>query len=116
MNRWPFWRTLLDNAQMILAKADMVTLVFMRIWFRKNPSAIRFFGEIEREYETTVEWVLKITQQSELLERTPVLQHSIQRRNPYVDPSASFKLVLLRLFAIRRRATSRTIDRRPREH
>ena len=37
-----------------------------------------------------------ITGQAELLDQMPVLQRSIQRRNPYVDPLSFIQLVLLR--------------------
>ena len=38
----------------------------------------------------------QITGQESLLERAPVLQNSIRRRNPYVDSLSFLQLVLLR--------------------
>jgi hypothetical protein len=54
------------------------------------------FERIDSEHKRTVDMILQITCQSELLERSPVLLHSIQRRNPYVDPLSFIQLVLLR--------------------
>ena len=44
----------------------------------------------------TVAWVCRVTGQGALLKRSPVLQRSIQQRNPYVDPLSFIQLVLLR--------------------
>jgi phosphoenolpyruvate carboxylase len=43
-----------------------------------------------------VEGICAITGQSALLEKMPILQGSIGRRNPYVDPLSLIQLVLLR--------------------
>jgi phosphoenolpyruvate carboxylase len=43
-----------------------------------------------------VELVCRVTRQGALLERMPVLQRSIQQRNPYVDPLSFIQTVLLR--------------------
>jgi phosphoenolpyruvate carboxylase len=56
------------------------------------------FEQIEAEYDRTVEAVLGITRQSELLERSPVLARSIRLRNPYVDALHIAQVVLLRRY------------------
>lgn len=94
--RWPFWRTLIDNAQMILAKADMDIAHLYADLVQDEETRNSIFSRIESEYNRTIEMILKITGQSELLESSPVLLHSIQRRNPYVDPLSFIQLVLLR--------------------
>jgi phosphoenolpyruvate carboxylase len=94
--RWPLWRTLLDNAQMILAKADMTIARLYADLVADQALANRIYDRIAAEYERTVEVIRLITGQEELLESMPVLQHSIQRRNPYVDPLSFVQLVLLR--------------------
>ena len=50
------------------------------------------------EYERTVSGVLQVTQQHELLERSPVLARSIKLRNPYVDALHVAQIALLRRF------------------
>ncbi|WP_020473404.1 phosphoenolpyruvate carboxylase [Zavarzinella formosa] len=93
--RWPFWRTLIDNAQMILAKADMVIARLYADLVSQPEIAERIYGQIAAEYRSAVDAVCQITGQTELLEKSPVLQTSIDRRNPYVDPLSFIQLVLL---------------------
>ena len=93
--RWPFWRTLVDNAQMILAKADMVIARLYADLVEDQAIASRIYGRIEAEYRGAVDAVCRITGQSALLERSPVLGRSIEWRNPYVDPLSFIQLVLL---------------------
>ncbi|MDY3556346.1 phosphoenolpyruvate carboxylase [Gemmata sp. JC717] len=93
--RWPFWRTLIDNSQMILAKADMVIARLYADLVTDQALAARIYGRIEGEYRAAVDAVCRITGQSALLERSPVLGTSIERRNPYVDPLSFIQLVLL---------------------
>ncbi len=95
-HRWPFWRTLIDNAQMILAKADMVIARLYADLVEDEKTRTTIFNRIDAEHKRTVDVILEITGQSMLLERSPVLLHSIQRRNPYVDPLSFIQLVLLR--------------------
>jgi phosphoenolpyruvate carboxylase len=51
---------------------------------------------IREEYERTQRMVLSIVGGTALLDNTPVLQQSIRRRNPYVDPLSYFQVALLR--------------------
>ena len=94
--RWPFWRTLIDNTQMILAKADLTIARLYADLVDDSALAQDIFQRIETEYQTTVEFVCKITGQERLLDNAPVLQRSIARRNPYVDPLSFVQLVLLK--------------------
>ena len=92
---WPFWTTLVDNAQMILAKADL-TIARVYADLVANPTiGDRIYGVIAEEYRLTRDAVLAMTGQQELLDNMPVLQRSIQQRNPYVDPLSFIQLVLL---------------------
>ena len=103
--RWPFWQTLIDNAQMILAKADM-TIARLYADLVDDPAlADAIFGRISEEYRRTVGVVGRITGQSTLLEKMPILERSIQQRNPYVDPLSFIQLVLLRASAPRKART-----------
>ena len=94
--RWPFWRTLIDNAQMILAKADLVIARLYADLVEDPELGNRIYDRIAAEYRASSETVCQITAQSELLERSPVLRTSIERRNPYVDPLSFIQLALLR--------------------
>ena len=84
--RWPFFRSLLDNAQIALATATLdVTRLYARL-VRDEAVRDQIMGRIEAEHERTRRLVLAVTGQSELLEHASVLRRSIALRNPYVDP------------------------------
>ena len=55
--------------------------------------------------------MIRIVGGKELLDTSPVLQQSIRRRNPYVDPLSYFQVTLLR----RLRASGGIPDRDPRQ-
>lgn len=93
---WPFWRTLIDNAQMILAKADLTIARLYADLVRDPALADQVFQRVEQEYHASVACICRITGQAELLDQVPVLKQSIQRRNPYVDALSFIQLVLLK--------------------
>lgn len=94
--QWPFWRTLIDNTQMILAKADMTIVRLYADLVDDQALADRIYSRINRDYQQAISVSLRITSQGELLENMPILRHSIDRRNPYVDPLSFIQLVLLK--------------------
>lgn len=84
---WPFFRAILENAEMSLLKADM-TIAEIYVQKLETPTLAKrqFFSDIKAEYERTREIVLAITEQQNLLNSLPTIQLSINRRNPYADP------------------------------
>lgn len=79
---WPFFRTLLDNAEMSLMKADMeIAALYTRLTQGED-----FFGRIEEEYKRTRAAILEVNGHPELMENEPLIRRSIELRNPYVDP------------------------------
>lgn len=93
---WPFFHALIDNAQMILAKADMnIARLYAELVADADLSR-RIFSAIESEYHRTISGLCSITGQTALLDNMPILRDSIGRRNPYVDPLSLIQLVLLR--------------------
>jgi phosphoenolpyruvate carboxylase len=93
---WPFFRALVDNLQMALAKADLVIAREYVELARDRAAAKRIFGRIREEFLLTRKWVLAITGQEELLDQVPVIQESIRLRNPYVDPLSLIQVSLLK--------------------
>lgn len=83
---WPFFRVLLENAELALSKADMGIAEMYDALVPDRTLAGRIFTDIREEYQRTVDLVLAIKGQSELLAGEPVIQRSIRLRNPYVDP------------------------------
>ncbi|MFD0870796.1 Phosphoenolpyruvate carboxylase [Chlamydia abortus] len=93
--KWPFFRTTIDNLQMALAKADLnIAKEYGRMV--KDPSiAERIYELIREEYELTSKILLLITGQQEIMDNDPNLQESIRLRNPYVDPLSYMQVELL---------------------
>lgn len=84
--QWPFFATLIDNAQQSLAKADMYIAAQYATLATPVRIRERIFGRIREEYERSVAMVLDVCEADELLADDPVLKESIRLRNPYVDP------------------------------
>ena len=93
---WPFLRAFLDNLQMTLSKADMHIAHHYALLVDDEQLRQQLSDTIEQEYERTRQMVVHIVGGHELLDHTPVLQQSIRRRNPYVDPLSYFQIALLR--------------------
>jgi phosphoenolpyruvate carboxylase len=93
---WPFFRALLDNAEMSLLKADLgiATLYSELVPDRRLASAV--FTLVEEEYAQTCEAILAATGHAELMDGDPVIKRAIQLRNPYVDPLNHLQVEMLR--------------------
>ena len=94
--QWPFFTTLLDNAQMSLAKADMEIAARYATLVQDQAMAQRIYAKIAAEFERSVTVICQITEQESLLDHQPILQKSIRLRNPYVDPLSYLQVELLR--------------------
>jgi len=94
--RWDFFATVIDNAQMALAKADMPIARLYAELVQDAALRDKVFGRIEAEHELAVRMVVAITGQESLLDSDPELQRSIPLRNPYVDPLNYIQVELLR--------------------
>ena len=93
---WPFFAAMLSNAEMALAKADLTIAERYAELVEDETLREAIWSSIRAEYERTRELMLAVTGQARLLDRTPVLQRSIERRNPYVDPLSFIQVELLR--------------------
>jgi phosphoenolpyruvate carboxylase len=93
---WAFFRSLVDNLQMVLVKADMrIARVYAGL-VKDAGERQRLFGAIEAEFRQTESMVLQITQQQVMLERQPQLLASLRLRDPYLDPMSYLQVRLLR--------------------
>lgn len=95
MNRdWRYFRSTLSNIEMALAKADFQ---IARQYAERlaEPARHDIFERIEDEFQRSRKLLLEVTEQKELLEKTPVLRRSIDVRNPYVDPMSYLQIELL---------------------
>ncbi len=87
---------MIDNAQMILAKADLSIGRLYADLVEDKELANRIYERIAAEFRQTVDVICQITGQKTLLENVPVLQRSIERRNPFVDPLSYVQILLLK--------------------
>jgi phosphoenolpyruvate carboxylase len=94
--RWPFFRTLLSNMDMVLAKSDLG--IASRYAELVSDAKLRdeVFGRIRAEWELTRSHLLAIEEQQELLADNPLLKRSIRNRFPYMDPLNHLQVELLR--------------------
>jgi phosphoenolpyruvate carboxylase len=89
--RLPFFRTVVDNLEMTLAKSSLsIARGYLRLV--RDPAS---FAVIEEEQRRAVAGVLAATGVSRLLERQPMLRRSVDLRNPYVDPMNAVQVELL---------------------
>ncbi|HEU5431472.1 MAG TPA: phosphoenolpyruvate carboxylase, partial [Thermomicrobiales bacterium] len=93
---WPFFRTLLANAALALAKSDLAIAERYTALVEPPSLATRFLPQIRDEHERTTRLVLQVTGSERLLDGEPVLRRSIDRRNPYVDPLSFVQIDALR--------------------
>ncbi len=93
---WPFFRALLDNAALALLQADMGIAALYSELVPDRQLADSIFARISAEYAHTRQVVLAITQHADLMQDEPALQHSIQLRNPYIDPLNYIQVEMLR--------------------
>ena len=91
---WPFFRALIDNLEVTLAKSSMrIAREYLRLV--PDDDARALFAEAEAEQARTAAAVLAITESESLLDRHPQLQRSVRLRNPYVDPMNALQVELL---------------------
>ena len=92
---WPFFRALLSNVQMALFKARMDTAKeYAGLWAEKERS-MSIYDKIADEYFRTVKEVLATAQLDSLMDETPLLQYSLERREPYLDPLNHIQITVL---------------------
>jgi phosphoenolpyruvate carboxylase len=93
---WPFFRALIENLEMTLAKSSLEIAGAYVSLVPERAEPKRFWAALSAEHERTVSGVLAIVEADELLDRHPVVQRSIRLRNPYVDPMNAIQVELLR--------------------
>jgi phosphoenolpyruvate carboxylase len=93
---WPFFRTVLANMDMVLAKTDMAIAKRYADLVEDRETAIRIFELIQSEWQRTVDALRAITGARDFLEDNPALARSIRNRFPYLDPLNHLQIQLLR--------------------
>jgi phosphoenolpyruvate carboxylase len=93
---FPPFMDLLSNVELALAKVDLVTARLYSTLVADTKLRERIFDLLEAEFHRSVNVLLAVTGQKELLESNPVLARSIKLRNPYVDPMHLIQVEMLR--------------------
>ena len=93
---WPFFNATISNAELALAKADMQIAERYVALVRSDELRDRIWTRIREEFDLAEQALLRITNQDRLLDREAVLQRSVRRRNPYVDPLSFIQVELLK--------------------
>ncbi len=95
---WPFFRALLSNLDMLLAKTDLSVAARYRDLVPDRALAGRIFERIRAEYDATVQAHFSITGSRAFLESNPALARSIRNRFPYLDVLNHLQVELLRRY------------------
>jgi len=95
-NGWPFFKTLLDNAETSMLKADMGIAALYAELVPDQELGQKLFAIIQSEFDRTQSALLSISGHSNLMESEPVTQNAVRLRNPYVDPLNYIQVEMLR--------------------
>ncbi len=96
--RWPFFRSVVSNMDMVLAKTDLS--IASRYAELLEDAALRelVLERIGEELNKSVRYLLQISGQPALLANNPELAQSIRSRIPYLDPLNHLQIELLRRY------------------
>jgi phosphoenolpyruvate carboxylase len=95
---WPFFRAMLSNLEMLLAKADLSVAARYKELVEDGKLADEIFGRIRGELDLTVKAFFTITAAQGFLETNPALARSIRNRFPYLDPLNHLQVELLKRY------------------
>ncbi len=95
---WPFFRTLLSNMDMVLAKSDLALASIYSELVADKKLRRKIFTELEAEWQRTVDALALITGNTTRLADNASLQRSIRHRFPYIDPLHHLQVELVRRY------------------
>ena len=98
VKEWPFFRTLLSNMDMVLAKSDLALASRYSELVTDAKLRKKIFTAIEAEWHRTVNALALITGEKHLLAGNASLQRSIRHRFPYIDPLHHLQVELVRRY------------------
>jgi phosphoenolpyruvate carboxylase len=96
--QWPFFRTLLSNLDMVLAKSDLSLAARYVDLVEDKKLGKRIFAAVRAEFEATEAAVTLITGDKERLASNPALARSIAHRFPYIEPLNHLQVELMRRY------------------
>ena len=96
--QWPFFRTLLSNMDMVLAKSDLALAARYSELVSDARLRKKIFTAIEAEWQRTTHALALITGNKQRLAGNEALQRSIRHRFPYIDPLHHLQVELVRRY------------------
>ncbi|MDC6168011.1 phosphoenolpyruvate carboxylase [Paucibacter sp. XJ19-41] len=114
VKQWPFFRTLLSNLDMVLAKTDLDIAARYLELVEDRRLGKKIFAAIQAEFARTQEALTLITGEKQRLAANPALARSIEHRFPYIDPLNHLQVELMRRYravAPDKRAEDPTMER-----
>jgi phosphoenolpyruvate carboxylase len=108
--RWPFFRALTSNMEMVLAKTDLAVGSRYAQLASDKARGRRIFAAIRRELDLTLKHWFAISGQRALLESNPELDRNLKLRRPYLDPLNPLQVELIKFH--RQRQGGRAVDER----
>jgi phosphoenolpyruvate carboxylase len=100
--QWPFFRTLLSNLDMVLAKTDLALARRYVDLVEDRRAGRRIFTLLQAEWDRTAQALALITGETTRLQSNPALARSLEHRIPYMDPLNHLQVELLRRYRQRR--------------
>ncbi|MBJ22859.1 MAG: phosphoenolpyruvate carboxylase [bacterium] len=93
--RWPYFRTVIDNLEQVLAKTDLHIGARYAVLANDVHGASEIFLRIEKEFQRTLRAVRDISGERRLLARDPGLRAALDLRAPYLDILSYLQVELL---------------------
>ena len=97
-DEWEFFKMLVNNIEMVLLKTDMIIGREYVSLCKNKKAAEDIFEMINKEYELSINTILKITGESALLDHNKSLQSSLLLRNPYIDPISFIQVKFIKQY------------------
>ena len=98
VKQWPFFKTLLSNIDMVLAKSDLALASRYSELVSDVKLRKKIFAAIETEWHRTAEVMTLLTGEKHRLANNPALARSIRHRFPYIDPLHHLQVELIRRY------------------
>ncbi|MEO8858112.1 MAG: phosphoenolpyruvate carboxylase [Burkholderiaceae bacterium] len=96
--QWPFFRTLLSNMDMVMAKSDLALASRYAELVTNTRLRKKILSAIEAEWHLTSEALTLVTGNKQRLANNAALQRSMRHRFPYIDPLHHLQVELVRRY------------------